>query len=153
MDGVPSALRSRVALLALSGVLVIPFGLSSLKGLTHILSCDKNVGQPFTLQIPRRGSATLTTSTRVEVDQTALCGGLRADVGARARPDGRVAVVVPITNTSPYGWHGTVQLRLGGTSIPVSIGHIGPRQTRTESVVFDLPSGVHQLGGSLLLGP
>jgi hypothetical protein len=39
----PNILRSRVALVALLVIFLIPIGLSSLRGLTHILTCSEEV--------------------------------------------------------------------------------------------------------------
>lgn len=150
----PSSLRSRLALLALIGVFLIPIGMSSLRGLTHVLTCKESAETPFTLITPRGQPPELLSSSRIEADdEEFLCGGLSLNMGARAEGPGRVAMVLPITNNSEYVWKGTVTLVVGGTSIPASIGEIPPGETREDVLELDLDPGTREVNGSLLIGP
>ena len=155
----PSILKSRIALLALLGVFLIPIGMSSLRGLTHVLTCQEEAETPFQLLIPARGNPILTSSTRITRDQpTALCAkkgeeGLTLEMGAKEISRRRIAMVASISNESPFAWRGTVKLLLGRTSIPVDIGEISAGQTATDEVPFNLDPGQHEINGSLLIGP
>ena len=149
----PSTLRARVALFALLGVFLIPVVISSLRGLTHVLTCRDPVETPFSLRIVPGAEPVLVSSQLLRRDEPRLlCGGLAVDMRARA-VDGRVAMEVPITNHSPHPWHGTVLMRLGATSLPVDVGEVPPGGMGTDEVVFDLAPGLHEVGGSLLIGP
>lgn len=150
----PSALRSRLALLALIGVFLIPIGMSSLRGLTHVLTCKESAETPFTLITPKGMAPELLSSTRISVeDEEYLCGGLSLNMGARADGPGRVSMVLPITNNSEYVWKGTVTLVVGGTSIPANIGEIPAGETREDVVELELDPGTREVSGSLLIGP
>ena len=150
----PSSLRSRLALLALIGVFLIPIGMSSLRGLTHVLTCKESAETPFTLITPKGMPPELLSSTRISVeDEEYLCGGLSLNMGARADGPGRVSMVLPITNNSEYVWKGSVTLVVGGTSIPASIGEIPAGETREDVVELELDPGTQEVSGSLLIGP
>ncbi len=156
----PSALRSRLALFALLGAFLIPIGMSSLRGLTHVLTCKESAETPFTLITPEGLEPQLLSSTRIsKEDEAFLCaddeaeGGLSLNMGARAEGPGKVSMILPITNSSKYLWQGTVTLVVGGTSIPVDIGEIPAGQTRQEVVPLNLDSGTLEVSGSLLIGP
>lgn len=145
---------SRVWVLVLVGVFLIPVGLSSLRGLTHVLTCSEQIGTPFTLIVEESGSPTLLSSRVIERDdERGLCGGLVVELSAAATPDGQVAITVPVTNASEATWRGTIQLSLGGTRIPVAVGRVGPGQTEVDTVELRLPVGAHELDGQLLIGP
>lgn len=150
----PAILRSRVALLALLGAFLIPIGMSSLRGLTHVLTCSEEARTPFTLIVPGAGSAPeAVTSTTLGRDGAGICGGLSLDLGTRAVSRDKMEMVVPITNGSEHVWRGTVKLVLDGTSIPVEIGEVEAGATETDSVTLDLERGSHDLTGSVLIGP
>ena len=59
----PSILRSRVALAALIGVFLIPIVGTSMRGLTHVLTCEDQVETPFTVVIDE-GAAPIVLSSR-----------------------------------------------------------------------------------------
>lgn len=150
----PSGLRSRLALLALIGVFLIPIGMSSLRGLTHVLTCKESAETPFTLITPEGMEPQLLSSSRIEAgDSDYVCGGLSLNMGARADGPGRVSMVLPITNNSEYPWKGSVTLVVGGTSIPASIGEIPAGETRQDVLELDLDPGTQEVNGSLLIGP
>lgn len=150
----PSILRSRIALFVMLGAFLIPVATSSLRGLTHILTCRENAETPFSVVIPERGDPLVTTSTRLRRgEEKGLCGGLAIDLGARLAAEGKLALVVPITNNTEEHWLGTVQLRLDSLSIPVNIGGIAPGETERDVVTIRLDPGTHEVTGSLLIGP
>lgn len=150
----PSSLRSRLSLLALIGVFLIPIGMSSLRGLTHVLTCKENAETPFTL-IARKGMPPeLLSSTRISIeDEEHLCGGLSLNMGARPEGPDRVSMILPITNHSEFLWRGSVALVVGKTSIPVRIGEIPAGATRRDVVELKLEQGTQEVHGSLLVGP
>jgi hypothetical protein len=151
---VPSVLRSRLALLGLFGIFLIPLGLSSLNGLTHVITCREGTRAPFTLAVPERGAPMVTSAATLTPDAAnGLCGGLMLDMAVGADRPGRVRVVLPITNNTPYTWRGSVKLAVRGTSVPVSVGEIEPGETKADSVSVRIGAGSHQVHGTLLIGP
>ena len=152
----PSALRSRLALLLMLGAFLIPIGMSSLRGLTHVLTCQEEAETPFTLLIETQGAPTLLTSQFIEKeDEPTLCGGLELNMGARAGEDDEIEMILPIHNASDFVWQGSVKLVIGDTAVPVPIGRISPGDT--EEAIVDLPSlpsgRATEVNGSLLIGP
>jgi hypothetical protein len=138
------------------GAFLIPIGMSSLRGLTHVLTCEQEAKTPFSIIILEDGEPTLTSSTRITRDEPAdetVCEGLSLNVSVRAVEGDRLAVEVPITNTSAFQWRGTVRLQLDDNSIPVDIGVIDAGTTETDTITFQLKPGTTELNGALLLGP
>jgi hypothetical protein len=153
-ETVPSILRSRLALLGLLGIFLIPVGLSSLDGLTHVTTCREGTSAPFTLAVPERGDPMVTSAATLTPDAAnGLCGGLVLDMAVGADRPGRVRVTLPITNNTRYAWRGSVKLAVRGTSVPVSIGEIEPGQTKADSVSVKIGTGTHTVRGTLLIGP
>ena len=151
---VPSILRSRLALLTLLGAFLIPIGMSNLRGITHVLTCNEEAETPFTLIAFEGEAPQLLSSTRISAeDEEFLCGGLSLNMGAIADDSGQVTMVLPITNNSEYPWQGTVKLKLGGDTVPVGIGEIGPGETEEDRVPVSLQPGTLEVNGSLLIGP
>jgi hypothetical protein len=154
LNTVPSILRSRIALVVMLGAFLIPIGMSSLRGLTHVLTCRQQVASPFTLIVPDRGAPTVVSSTIIERGgEAGLCGGLFVNPQARAETSGRVAMTLPIENRTKYRWQGTVRLVLGKTTIPIGIGEVPAGATESDTVVLRLDPGSHEISGSLLIGP
>lgn len=152
---VPSSQRSFLALVALLGAFLIPVFSSSLRGLTHVLTCREKAETPFTMIIPTSGPPQVVSSVRLTREKgRELCGGLELDLRGRAAGPGKVVMTVAITNRTPSAWKGTVQLVLEGeTSLPVNIGSVPAGRTASDAVEFSLREGAHELGGSLLIGP
>jgi hypothetical protein len=150
----PSTFRSRVAIVLILGIFLIPILVSSLRGLTHVLTCEESVSSLFGIVVSEDGSAAVTSSTTGQAgSDTALCGGLSVDIRAGAVTRGRLELTVSVQNGSEYPWQGTVDLSLNRTVIPVAIGRIGPGETATDTIPFNLAAGTHELSGSLLVGP
>lgn len=149
----PSILRSRLALLALLGAFLIPIGMSSLRGLTHVLTCNEEAKQPFTV-IVTDGQPEVLSSIRIGREDTGrLCGGLSLETQARAGGPGEIELILPITNHTDVLWRGTVSVVVGRTTIPVDIGEVPAGETRSDSIDLDLREGTTELSGSLLIGP
>jgi hypothetical protein len=159
-ERMPSSLRAKVALIGFLAILLIPIGTSSLRGLTHVLTCREESDTPFTIEVPGEGGPVISSSMVLEREPTGaapdreLCGGLLLDLAAGSTRDDRTEVRVTITNRSDYGWRGTVQLRLDATTIPVSIGTVDPGSSATDTIELRVrPGSTHELAGSLLIGP
>jgi hypothetical protein len=143
-----------MAVFAFMGAFLIPIGMSSLRGLTHVLTCQERAKSPFTLVIPERGPPLLSSSTRITPNDPGLCGGLSLDLEAGGRGQGKVLMKVTITNRTENPWKGTVTLDIEGLgSIPVDIGSIGPGGSASDTLDIQLDPGTHEVGGSLLIGP
>ena len=152
--GVPPALRSRIALIVLLGAFLIPIGQSSLRGLTHVLTCSQKTELPFTLVTPEHGDPVIVSSRSIVRGQPeGVCGGLVLDMGARPAGPGRVALRLPITNKTKYDWQGTVKLKIGSAEVPVDIGEVKAGRTATDTVKVKVSPGQLELNGSLLIGP
>jgi hypothetical protein len=150
----PSALRSRLALILLLGVFLIPVGMSSLRGLTHVLTCNEEAELPFTIiREPGQPAVILSSQTITRGDEEGVCGGLVLDLAVGNESTGKVELIVPLRNTSDTDWQGTVALQLGGASIPVPLRRIEAGGTARESLTVNVPSGTTELNGSVLIGP
>ena len=133
----------------LLGVFLIPITVSSLRGLTHVLTCDADVRTPFTVD-----TDTATSSARFERgDPSGLCGGLQLNMAVGQVRDDRVRLTLPITNTSEYTWKGSVELRIGGYAVPVDIGEIEAGATEVDSIDIKVDKDATEINGSLLIGP
>lgn len=156
----PSALRAQVALVGLLAVLLIPIGTSSLRGLTHILTCRDKSATPFSVDVPEDGPPTISSSTVIERDPSGeaasneICGGLILDLVMGSREDNRADVTLLITNNSEFGWRGSVRLQLGDVPIPIDIGEIEAGDTAEDEFEIRLDAGRrYEIEGSLLVGP
>ena len=160
MRRMPSALRAQVALITLLGVLLIPIGTSSLRGLTHILTCQETAAAPFTIQVPDSGPPSIQSSATVErnpdgsIPDTSVCGGLTLDVFMASEREDRAEVTLAITNASEFGWRGSVQMKLDAVDIPIDIGEIRAGETAEDSFELHLDEGsTYEIEGDLLVGP
>jgi hypothetical protein len=150
----PSALRSRIALVVLLGTFLIPIVTSSLRGLTHLLTCEDATEIPFTLVVPEDGPPVIISANVIERDTPeGVCGGLVLDMGVGPSGPGKVLLRLPITNNTDFDWQGTVSLKLGGTLIPVDIGEIKAGQTGADTVKINVDPGEIEINGSMLIGP
>ena len=150
----PTSLRARFAFTIILGVFLIPTTLSSLRGLTHVITCAQPNTQPFTISTSRAGASVITSSAVLTRARPAvLCGGLVLNIGVRSERPGFVRVVMPITNRSKFTWRGTVRLAIGRASVPISVGEIRPRSTTTRTVEVRVKAGETHLDGRLLVGP
>lgn len=150
-----SSLRARIALVSIFGVLLIPLGTSSLRGLTHLLTCDETTDTHFSVLVGPQGDASVLSSVQLDREDSAreVCGGLVVDLGVRSR-DGGSELLVTITNGTDFGWMGSVRVDLDKVSIPIAVGEIDPRTSATEVVPLELEADrVYELSGTLLIGP
>jgi hypothetical protein len=143
-----------MALIALLGAFLIPILLSSLQGLTHVLTCQQATNVPFTVQLPEHGEPTISSSAVITSEQAnGLCGGLRLDMRVGQESNNKVKIILPIANGTKHDWQGSVKLNLGGTVVPVRIGGIPAGETRQDVIHFKVDPGTHEINGSLLIGP
>ena len=156
----PSALRAQVALIGLLAVLLTPIGTSSLRGLTHVLTCRDRSATPFAVEVPEDGPPVISSSTVIERDPSGdvvsneVCGGLVLDLVMGPAEGASAQMTLRITNNSEYGWRGSVQLDLGGTDIPIDIGEIPAGDTAEDTFEVDLDRGRrYEIEGNLLVGP
>lgn len=156
----PSALRAQVALIGLLGVLLIPISTSSLRGLTHILSCQDESATPFTVTVPEDGPPTILSSTVIErpaegeAPFNEICGGLTLDLIMGAATTNRAEMTLAIANNTEFGWRGSVHLQLGDTLVPVDIGQIDSGEQASDTFEVRLDRGrTYDIEGSLLVGP
>ena len=147
-------MRARFALLGLIGCLLIPIATTSLRGLTHVLTCEQESATPFTIDVTPDGPVSTGSSVFTRDDTGELCGGLRLDIQVGSASASKATLRFSITNDTKYGWLGSVTLRLDGTDIPVDIGAIPSHQTRSDTVEIGLKvNQSYEIGGSLLIGP
>lgn len=149
-----STTRARIALAALLGIFLIPLFTSSLNGLTHVLTCEAGTSSSFTIEASDNAPPVVSSSAVVVKGQDpTLCGGLTLDMGVGTSEQGKVAIIVPITNHSRYPWRGSVKLVFDDVSVPLDIGEVQPGDTQTGRVDVPLDAGDHQIDGTLLIGP
>ena len=161
MGAMPSALRAQVALIALLGVLLIPIGTSSLRGLTHILTCQESAATPFTIQVPEDGPPVdpvvldRRSNARRRASPTSPCAaGSRSTSSIGSDAEDRADVTLAITNGSEYGWRGSVQLQLDDIDIPIDIGEIDAGETASDASSSASTQGsTYEIEGDLLIGP
>jgi len=138
----------------LLGAFLIPIGTSSLRGLTHVLTCDDETEVPFTLVVPARGDPVIVSSNViVRNEPEGVCGGLVLDMGVGPGRPGQVELRLPITNKTEFDWQGTVRIKLGDTVVPVNIGEIKAGETGEDTVQVNVSPGEIEVNGSLLIGP
>ena len=142
-------------------VFLIPFGTSTLRGLTHVATCEAEVEKPFSV-IFEDSDAIVLSSVAITADEAkegGICGGIEVDVQATAPDLESADLTLIVINHSEFTWRGTVAVALGdlgmmGTRIiPVSIGSVAPGATESETISFHLGEGFHEFSGSLLIGP
>jgi hypothetical protein len=143
-----------MALIALLGAFLIPILLSSLQGLTHVLTCQQATNVPFTVQLPEGGQPTISSSSVITREQAnGLCGGLRLDMRVGQEGANKVKIILPLENHTKYDWEGSVKLKLGGATVPVRIGRVPAGKSRDDVIHFKVSPGTHEINGSLLIGP
>jgi hypothetical protein len=143
-----------MALIALLGAFLIPILLSSLQGLTHVLTCQQATNVPFTVELPPHGTPTISSSVTItRASAGGLCGGLHLDMKVGQESANKVKIILPIANGTKHDWQGSVKLNLGGTTVPVRIGGIPAGETRQDVIHFHVDPGTHEINGSLLIGP
>jgi hypothetical protein len=138
----------------LLGVFLIPVGVSSLRGLTHVLTCDEEVRTPFTISIPASGPPSITSSAVFTPEQAeGQCGGLFLNMAVGSTAPDKMRIVLPIQNRSQDTWRGSVELDLDGTKVPIDIGEIKAGKIAEDTIEVDVSKGTTEINGTLLIGP
>lgn len=150
--------RNRAPLAVLALVLLIPVGTSSLRGLTHILTCDEAIGTSITIVPglePGEPPVLLSAQTRDADDDPLVCGALDVQLSLADYDEdaGQVDLVVAVANRSELDWRGTSRLELGATAVPLSLGAIPAGELREERARISVGGEQFVIEGSLLLGP
>lgn len=152
----PAALRARIALIALLSIFLIPVSTSSLRGLTHVLTCEAVIEATLAIDTSTSDAAVLgSADTVTRGDEThELCDGLGASLELASTTDDRAELRLTIVNRSDTDWNGTIELQFGGTALPVSIGRVPARSTAEDSVTLRVePGRTYEVSGTLLIGP
>ena len=152
----PSALRARIAMVTILGIFLVPVTTSSLRGLNHVLSCRDEVQATLAVDTTAAGDSVVLGSadTVTREEPPALCGGLTVSLTLAEITEDRADVVVSIANDTDADWTGSVELRLGGTSVPVGIGSVDTGTTATDTVRLRVePDRRYEISGTLLIGP
>lgn len=153
LQAMPAGFRLLVARVLLLGVFLIPVGLSSLQGLTHLLTCREQVAAPFQVFLID-GRAVVTAAQELAPGGSGLlCAGLEVDLAAAVVGPGQVEVTIPIRNATEVDWRGSVELDVAGVRIPVDLGQVDAGETRRRQVTLTLPDGTVEFSGALLVGP
>lgn len=149
----PTHLRTRLAVVVLAAVLLIPIAQSTLRGIDHILTCTERVDTPFQVVLAD-GVPIVTGSTTLEPgDSAQLCGGIEIEIAVGPSAERDVTVFADLTNASSVDWYGTVSLAVGSVRIPIDLGRVPAGSSLSESIELSLPDGVTEFTGSLLIGP
>lgn len=119
-----------------------------------MVTCKEATNVPFTVSVPASAAPTVSSAaTFTREDTSSLCGGLRLDMRVGRVDNDTLRLTLPIQNGTKHAWQGTVKLNLGKTVVPVRIGKIPAGQTRQQTVRFNVDPGMHDINGSLLIGP
>lgn len=146
---------SRLASLALTAIFLIPLGMSSLRGLPHVLACAEETGTPFTVVSAADGQEPVILSSQVieRGDDPLLCGALRVEMGAHVVGSDRIEIEFPVTNDADVPWRGSVQVMIDRQTVPLHLGTIGPGETVVDRVQLRPSDTRHEVRGTLLIGP
>ena len=143
-----------MALIGILGAFLIPIWISSLRGVTHVVTCREATNVPFAVALPPVGAPTLSSAATFTRDDTSsLCGGLHLDMRVGRVDDRTLRLTLPIQNATKHTWQGTVKLHLGSADVPVRIGKIPAGASRSQSIRFNIDPGTTDINGSLLIGP
>ena len=154
----PLLTRHRLPLVVLAVIFLIPIGTSSLRGLTHILTCGDEVGTSVSItsgMTPDEPPIVLSSVALEAGDDPRICGALLVDlaVGDWRADTGAVELVVRVTNASELDWRGTMQLQVGGNSIPIAIGRVAADSTAEATAWVRGDEDQLEIDGTLLIGP
>lgn len=142
-------------MVTLLAIFLIPVANSTLRGLTHVLTCEAAVDA--TLQIDNTvgdDNVLLSADTITAEDEDGLCGGLTVDLQLASTTEDAADVVVEIVNDTDVDWQGSVELEFSGISVPVAIGDIAAGETASDTITLSIePDRTYEISGTLLIGP
>lgn len=150
--------RHRAPLLLLAALFLIPVATSSLRGLTHVLTCAEEVGTSISISpAAEAGEAPTLLSSQVLVagEDPLICDALAVElsIGAFDEPTGDTELRVDVTNRSELDWRGTVELSIAGTRVPLAVGEIAAGETVTSTPTVRADEEQVEVEGQLLIGP
>ena len=151
----PTSLRARIALVTLLGIFLIPVANSTLRGLTHVLTCEAALDATVQIDNTVDGDSVLLSADTITADdEDGLCGGLTVDLQLASTTEDAADVVVEIVNDTDVDWQGSVELEFSGISVPVAIGDIAAGETATDTIRLSIePDRTYEISGTLLIGP
>ncbi len=142
-------------MVTLLGIFLIPLATSSLRGLTHVLTCEADVEATLVIDNSVDDDAVLLSADTITADEAVgLCDGLVVDLQLASTSDDEAIVAIAVTNNSDDDWQGSIELEFSGVAVPVAIGAIDAGQTSTDTVSLTIESGRdYEISGTLLIGP
>ena len=151
----PTSLRARIAMVTLLAIFLIPLATSTLRGLTHVLTCEAEVEATLIIDSTVDDDAVLLSADTITAeDEAGLCDGLIVDLQLASTTAEEATVAIEITNRSDTDWQGSVELAFSGIDVPVAIGSIDAGDTATDTVDLAIePGRDYEIRGTLLIGP
>ncbi len=142
-------------MVTLLGIFLIPLATSSLRGLTHVLTCEATVDATLEIDNTAGDDTVLLSADSITADDVdGLCGGLDVDLQLASTTDDEAVVAIEITNDTDVDWQGSVELEFSGIAVPVAIGAIDAGRTATDTVTLNIePGRTYEISGTLLIGP
>lgn len=150
--------RHRAPLALLAVLFLIPVATSSLRGLTHVLTCSDEVGTAISISPglePGEPPTLLSSRVLVAGEDPLICDALEVDlsIGGFDASTGDTDLVVAIANRTELDWHGTIRLSIAGTSVPLAVGRITAGETVTATPTVRTGRDQVEVEGQLLIGP
>lgn len=142
-------------MVTLLGIFLIPLATSSLRGLTHVLTCEARVDATLAIDNTADDDTVLLSADTITAeDDDGLCGGLDVDLQLASTTDDEAVVAIEILNDTDVDWQGSVELEFSGIAVPVAIGAIDAGGTATDTVTLAIePGRTYEISGTLLIGP
>lgn len=150
--------RHRAPLVLLAVLFLIPVGTSSLRGLTHVLTCTDEVGTAISISPglePGEPPTLLSSQVLVAGEDPLICEALAVEMSIAGfdETSGDTDLQVDLTNRSELDWRGTVQLSIGGTNVPLAVGRIAAGETVSSTPTIRTDEDQVEIAGQLLIGP
>lgn len=142
-------------MVTLLGIFLIPLATSSLRGLTHVLTCEARVDATLAIDNTADDDTVLLSADTITAeDDDGLCGGLDVDLQLASTTDDEAVVAIEILNDTDVDWQGSVELEFSGIAVPVAIGAIDAGGAATDTVTLAIePGRTYEISGTLLIGP
>ncbi|MFP4312619.1 MAG: hypothetical protein ACLFS9_11655 [Nitriliruptoraceae bacterium] len=150
--------RHRAPLLLLAALFLIPIATSSLRGLTHVLTCAEEVGAAISISPalePGEPPTLLSSQTLVAGEDPLICEALAVElsIGTFDELSGDTELQVDVANRSELDWRGTIELSIAGTRVPLAVGRIAAGETVSSRPMIRATDEQVEIEGQLLIGP
>jgi hypothetical protein len=150
--------RHRAPLALLAVLFLIPVATSSLRGLTHILTCTDEVGTSISISPglePGEPPTLLSAQSLVAGEDPLICQALEVQLSIASFDEdtGDTELLVAVSNRSELDWRGTIQLSIAGTNVPIAVGRISAGDTVTSNPTVRTGTDQIEVDGQLLIGP